>query len=110
MFIGFSCDQHRLARMLARMAGAEDGIRDALTRYTTAVSGAYYFVPSVEALRAFASSCGYRTRDGGARDPSLTLGSKRWKPAIAKEYEHASPAYHITAQRGCARAIKSHKS
>lgn len=55
MFIGFSCDQHRLARMLARMAGAEDGIRDALTRYTTPVSGAYYFVPSVEALRKFAS-------------------------------------------------------
>ena len=54
MFIGFSCDQHRLARMLDRMAGAEDGIRDALTRYTTAVSGSYYFVPSVEALRRFA--------------------------------------------------------
>jgi len=56
MFIGFSCDQQRLARMLARMAGAEDNIRDALTRYTTAVSGAYYFVPSVEALRGFASA------------------------------------------------------
>ena len=56
MFIGFSCEQQRLARMLNRMAGAEDGIRDALTRYTTAVSGAYYFVPSVEALRKFASA------------------------------------------------------
>ncbi|MEO8971575.1 MAG: Dyp-type peroxidase [Ktedonobacteraceae bacterium] len=55
MFIGFSRDQHRLSRMLARMAGAEDGIRDALTLYTTAVSGAYYFVPSVESLRSFAS-------------------------------------------------------
>jgi porphyrinogen peroxidase len=55
MFIGFSCEQHRLARMLDRMAGAEDGIRDALTRYTTVVSGAYYFVPSVEALRKFAA-------------------------------------------------------
>jgi putative iron-dependent peroxidase len=55
MFIGFSCDQHRLARMLARMAGAEDGIRDALTRYTTAVSGAYYFVPSIGSLHSFAS-------------------------------------------------------
>ena len=55
MFIGFSRDQHRLARMLARMAGAEDGVRDALTRYTTAVSGAYYFVPSVESLRGFAT-------------------------------------------------------
>src|SRR6266566_3701895 len=54
MFIGFSSDQQRLARMLARMAGAEDGIRDALTRYTTVISGAYYFVPSVEALRRFA--------------------------------------------------------
>jgi porphyrinogen peroxidase len=52
MFIGFSSDQRRLARM----AGAEDGIRDALTKYTTAVSGAYYFVPSVEALRRFASA------------------------------------------------------
>jgi len=40
----------------AHIAGAEDGIRDALTRYTTAVSGAYYFVPSVEALCSFASS------------------------------------------------------
>jgi len=56
MFIGFSCDQRRLARMLDRMAGKEDGIRDALTRYTTAVSGAYYFVPSVESLRRFAST------------------------------------------------------
>lgn len=55
MFIGFSRDQHRLARMLARMAGAEDGIRDALTLYTIAVSGAYYFVPSVESLRGFAT-------------------------------------------------------
>ena len=44
--------------MLARMAGAEDGIRDALTKYTTAVSGAYYFVPSVEALRRFAAADG----------------------------------------------------
>jgi putative iron-dependent peroxidase len=52
MFIGFSRDQHRLARMLARMAGAEDGIRDALTKYTTAISGAYYFIPPVDALLA----------------------------------------------------------
>ena len=54
MFIGFSSEQQRLARMLNRMAGAEDGIRDALTMYTTAVSGAYYFVPSIQALRKFA--------------------------------------------------------
>lgn len=53
MFIGFSSSQPLLARMLARMAGAEDGIRDALTRYTTAVTGAYYFVPPIEALSRF---------------------------------------------------------
>jgi putative iron-dependent peroxidase len=55
MFVGFSADQNRLTRMLERMAGAEDGIRDALTLYATAVSGSYYFVPSVEALRGFAA-------------------------------------------------------
>jgi porphyrinogen peroxidase len=55
MFIGFSCEQQRLARRLKRMAGTEDSIRDALTRYTTAVSGSYYFVPSVEALQKFAT-------------------------------------------------------
>ncbi|SOD74463.1 putative iron-dependent peroxidase [Jatrophihabitans sp. GAS493] len=55
MFIGFSVDQHRLDRMLRRMAGAEDGIRDALTLYTSALSGAYYVVPSVEGLRAMST-------------------------------------------------------
>lgn len=50
VFIGFCADQRVLARMLSRMAGVEDGIRDALTRYTTPVSGAYYVCPSVEDL------------------------------------------------------------
>jgi putative iron-dependent peroxidase len=58
MFVGFSADQRRLARMLDRMAGVEDGIRDALTYYTAAVTGAYYFVPSVQALRSFAAEEG----------------------------------------------------
>jgi putative iron-dependent peroxidase len=34
------------------MAGVGDCVRDALTRYTRPLSGAYYFVPSTEALRA----------------------------------------------------------
>ena len=59
MFIGFSADQSLLVRMLERMAGAEDGIRDALTRYATAVTGAYYFVPAVESLHRW----GPPTRD-----------------------------------------------
>jgi putative iron-dependent peroxidase len=55
MFIGFCRDQHPLARMLERMAGAEDGIRDSLTLYTHVVTGAYYFVPSIESIRRFAA-------------------------------------------------------
>jgi porphyrinogen peroxidase len=54
MFVGFSFEQARLHRMLQRMAGAEDGIRDELTRYTTPLTGAYYAIPSIEALGAFA--------------------------------------------------------
>ena len=51
MFVGFSADQKRLARMLDSMAGLVNGTRDALTRFTQPLSGSYYFVPSVESLR-----------------------------------------------------------
>jgi putative iron-dependent peroxidase len=51
MFVGFSSDQQRLSKMLESMAGITTGVRDALTRYTRPVSGAYYFVPSAECLR-----------------------------------------------------------
>ena len=44
--------------MLRRMAGVGDGIRCALTRYVTPVSGAYYVVPAVEALARIASQEG----------------------------------------------------
>jgi putative iron-dependent peroxidase len=50
MFVGFSAEQRPLAAMLESMAGLADGPRDALTRYTRPLSGAYYFVPSTEAL------------------------------------------------------------
>ena len=53
LFIGFSAEQRRMHRMLEQMAGADGGPRDALTRYTTPLTGAYYFVPSVQALAAF---------------------------------------------------------
>jgi porphyrinogen peroxidase len=55
VFVGFSADQWRLDRMLRNMAGSDDGLRDALTRYTTVLTGAYYFVPSLQALQRFAS-------------------------------------------------------
>jgi putative iron-dependent peroxidase len=57
MFVGFSADQEPLRAMLASMAGTGDGARDALTRYTRPLTGAYYFIPSIESLR--------RLGDGG---------------------------------------------
>ena len=48
MFVGFSADQQRLSAMLESMAGLAGGARDALTRYTRPLTGAYYFVPSTE--------------------------------------------------------------
>jgi putative iron-dependent peroxidase len=53
MFVGFCRGQRPLAEMLESMAGLDDGTRDALTRYTRALTGAYYFVPSTESLRRF---------------------------------------------------------
>jgi porphyrinogen peroxidase len=50
MFVGFSAEQEVLAAMLESMAGLAGGDRDALTRYTRPVTGAYYFVPAAEAL------------------------------------------------------------
>lgn len=49
MFVGFAREQKRLNTMLRRMAGA-DGPRDALTRFSTPLTGAYYVVPSIDAL------------------------------------------------------------
>jgi porphyrinogen peroxidase len=56
MFVGFSATRRPLATMLESMAGLADGTRDALTRYTRALTGAYYFIPSVEALRRVSGS------------------------------------------------------
>ncbi|HXY86129.1 MAG TPA: Dyp-type peroxidase [Gaiellaceae bacterium] len=55
MFVGFAAEQRPLAAMLESMAGLVNGERDALTRYTRPLTGAYYFVPSIEALLRVAS-------------------------------------------------------
>jgi len=52
MFVGFCADQRPLTAMLESMIGLDDGARDSLTRYTRPLTGAYYFVPSTESLRA----------------------------------------------------------
>jgi putative iron-dependent peroxidase len=54
MFVGFASAQRPLQRMLESMAGL-GGTRDDLTRYTTPVTGAYYFVPSLSALGEYSS-------------------------------------------------------
>jgi porphyrinogen peroxidase len=50
MFVGFAADQRPLADLLESMTGRLSGERDALTRYTRPLAGAYYFRPSVESL------------------------------------------------------------
>ena len=49
-----STDQDRFT-MLESMAGLAGGARDALTMYTRALTGAYYFVPSTDSLRRIAT-------------------------------------------------------
>src|SRR5207247_1509459 len=51
MFVGFSAEQQRLSAMLDSMAGLRTGVPDALTRFTRPLTGAYYFVPSIEGVR-----------------------------------------------------------
>jgi putative iron-dependent peroxidase len=53
MFVGLSCEQSRLHRMLERMVGCGDGVRDALTRFTRPLTGSYYFIPGLQSLRRF---------------------------------------------------------
>ena len=50
MFVGFAKDQSILHEMLRRMVGQNGEPRDALTRFSTAVTGSYYFVPSASDL------------------------------------------------------------
>jgi putative iron-dependent peroxidase len=56
IFAGFSADQRILASMLDSMVGLSDGPADQLTRFTNAVTGAYYVIPSAERLAVLASA------------------------------------------------------
>ncbi len=56
IFAGFSQDRGRLDAMLRSMCDGPGGGRDRLTHFTQALTGAYYFVPSVDALAAFAAT------------------------------------------------------
>ena len=53
IFVGFCANQGPLAAMLDSMVGRGTGVRDELTRFTRAITGAYYVIPSAERLAAF---------------------------------------------------------
>jgi len=54
IFVGFCAAQGPLAAMLDSMLGRDGGPRDELTRFARALTGAYYFIPSTDALTAAA--------------------------------------------------------
>jgi putative iron-dependent peroxidase len=56
MFVGFAASQRPLQAMLESMAGLVSGTRDALTNYSHPDTGAYYFVPSNEAIAAWVAT------------------------------------------------------
>ena len=64
IFVGFCASQDPLARMLESMVGQGTEPPDQLTSVATAVSGAYYVVPSADRLAAF-----------GADDRATTVSS-----------------------------------
>jgi len=53
IFVGFCREQRTLAAMLDSMVGRGDGPPDSLTTVTRALTGAYYVIPSADALAAF---------------------------------------------------------
>lgn len=69
VFVGFAKQQHRLQRMLERMAGIGDGVRDALTRFSVPLSSAYYFIPALSALAQVDSGAAVRSADAGRPNP-----------------------------------------
>jgi putative iron-dependent peroxidase len=54
IFVGFCGQQAPLAKMLDSMIGRPSGPMDELTRFTRALTGAYYVVPAADHLAAFA--------------------------------------------------------
>ncbi|MGF1699316.1 Dyp-type peroxidase [Photobacterium makurazakiensis] len=52
LFIAYCHTQHNFKTMLESMYGETDGKTDQLLRFTTAVTGAYFFAPSVEMLNS----------------------------------------------------------
>ncbi len=56
MFVGFCARQEVLDQMLKAMIGTDGGPRDDLTKFTRALTGAYYVIPSADRLAEFGIS------------------------------------------------------
>jgi putative iron-dependent peroxidase len=69
IFVGFSRDRARLEAMLESMIGRGNGPPDALTAFTRPLTGAYYFVPSSEAVATFAGESISRAGPGLPASP-----------------------------------------
>ncbi len=55
LFLAYCNNMHNIKTMLDSMYGVTDGVTDQLLNYTQAVTGAYYFAPSLEMLEQLGS-------------------------------------------------------
>jgi putative iron-dependent peroxidase len=65
IFVGFCAEQRILRSMLESMLGQDGGQPDELTTVTRALTGAYYVVPSAEALAGFGGDDRVGPESGG---------------------------------------------
>jgi porphyrinogen peroxidase len=111
MFVGFASEQKPLADMLTSMVETPD----ALTRYTHPLTGAYYFVPSIESLLEVSgqgpsskSSTVLRRRAGGIEPNSDRLRQFREQGGEMGFDQYHEPAGELSAEtRTFARMIAS---
>ena len=74
-FLAFSSDRSRFDRMLARMFGtSDDGLHDRLMDFSRAVSGAFYFAPSLSYLAAQAETFDRGDSPAGENRPGVPMG------------------------------------
>ncbi|MCH9816592.1 MAG: Dyp-type peroxidase [Actinomycetia bacterium] len=82
LFIGCAADPGRIDLMLERMFGATaDGLTDSFTQFSDAVTGSYYFAPSMNALTAVFGSLNPDDDDADVDDPVSAGSPKNAGPA-----------------------------
>jgi putative iron-dependent peroxidase len=74
IFVGFCASQPILARMLDSMIGRPNGLRDDLTRFTRALTGAYYVIPAADRLAKWDPGIEPSPTDALAREGAGLVG------------------------------------